>query len=396
MPAETSANRITFYQLGFRPFFLFAAAFAFISVALWLAMTGFNRHPLAMPQLSPITWHAHEMLYGYALAVIAGFLLTAVRNWTGIHTLHGKPLMILVMLWLLARFMPFVPNPLAVPIMTALDLAFNAGLCLAVLYPIIKARQLQQLVVWIHLVLLLCGNLWFYLGLLDLLDSGVQPGLYTGLYVIISLMLIMGRRVIPMFIQNGVGYPASLTNRRWVDIGCLIVMPIFMVVDIFLHLNPIAAISATLLCLLLSLRMAGWYTRGIWHKPLLWILYLAYGWITLGFAITAAAYSLDFDPRLAVHAFSYGGIALMTLGMMARVALGHTGRDLARTPPGLAWLFAVLFAGSILRIVMPLAAPEGYPAWIAGSQVLWLIAFTAFIAIYTPILIQPRVDGREG
>ncbi len=396
MPAETPLNRIALHQLGFRPFFLCGSVFAVISVMLWLAMTGYNSNPLAVTALPPVIWHAHEMIYGYAMAVIAGFLLTAVRNWTGVPTLHGTPLMLLVLVWLLARLMPFVAHPLALPAMVLLDLSFNIALCLAVLHPIIKAKQGKSIGVWIKLLFLMLSNLLFYLGLLNLLGNGIQLGLYSGLYLIISLMLLIGRRVIPMFIEKGVDYPVSLSNRRWLDLSSMVLMLVFVVAEVFLRLSVLAALSAGLLFLLHAVRMAGWHTAGIWKKPLLWILYLAYGWITLGFALTAAAYAFGFDPKLAVHAFAYGGIGLMTCGMMARVALGHTGRDIAKPPAVLPWVFAGLFGGSVARIILPMIMPDSYAAWITSSQVLWVLAFALFISAYAPMLVQTRIDGRSG
>jgi len=396
MTTAAPPRTIALDQLGFRPFFLFGAMFAIISVAVWLTITAYNINPIAITQLTPFTWHAHEMIYGYAIAVISGFLLTAVRNWTRMPTVFGMALLLLVLLWALARLMPFVPHPLALHTMAVLDLGYNGALCLAVLHPIIRARHYRSLGVWIILIFLLLANLMFYLGLLGELDNDVSLGLYTGLYLIITLILILGRRVIPMFIQNGVGYPVTLTNRRWVDISSLLLIPVFIIAAVFLQQPIITAISATLLALLHGLRLAGWHTAGIWKIPLLWILYLAYGWIVLGFVITAAAAVFGLDSRLALHAFAYGGIAMMTLGMMARVTLGHTGRNIANSPPSLKWVFAALFIGGVLRIIMPMIAPAAYPIWITASQVLWLLAFAVFIVVFAPMLLQARVDGRKG
>ncbi|KAF0190456.1 MAG: uncharacterized protein involved in response to NO [Gammaproteobacteria bacterium] len=386
--------RTALLGLGFRPFFLCGAGFSVVAVSLWLWMTRFDGYPLGIAVLLPVTWHAHEMIYGYAIAVVAGFLLTAVRNWTGVPTVHGVTLVLLVSLWALARMMPFVPLPGALYVMGMLDIGFDIALCAAVLYPIVKAGQPRHLGIWLQLVLLTLGNVFFYLGLLNLLDSGVQVGIYAGLYGVISLMLVVARRVLPMFIENGVGYPVTLTNRSWVDISCVVLMLVFIIAEVFLLQSGVAAVCAGALFVLHALRLAGWYTAGIWKNPLLWILYLAYGWITLGFAMTVGSHVFGTSPKLAIHAFAYGGIGLMTLGMMARVTLGHTGRDIARPPAVLRWSFAALLAGSLARIVMPMIAPHSYPDWITGAQVLWLLAFIAFLAVYAPMLAGPRIDGR--
>ncbi len=396
MQTEMTTKRIVLLQLGFRPFFLFASLFTIIAMSLWLSITAFNHHPVAIIELAPLTWHAHEMIYGYAIAVMAGFLLTAVRNWTGVQTLHGLPLMLLVLLWSGARLMPFVNHPLALPMMAMLDLIFNLALCLAVLHPILKSRHHKSLGLWFQLAALMACNLLFYLGLAGLAGNGTHLGLYSGLYLIISFILLLGRRVIPMFIRNGVGYPVTLTNRRWIDISCVVLLLIFIVTEVFLSLSAIAALCAALLFLLHAIRMAGWHTPGIWKKPLLWILYLAYGWITIGMAITATAYLFDFNPKLALHAFAYGGIGLMTIGMMARVTLGHTGRDVAEHPAILGWVFAAIFIGSVSRVVLPVLVPQWHAAWITSSQLLWIIAFTLFMIVYAPMLVRPRIDGKAG
>lgn len=397
MEIESQGNRrLALDRLGFRPFFLAAGAFGTVSVAIWVSLYHFRAPGLAEPALSAVIWHAHEMIYGYAVAVVGGFLLTATRNWTGVQTLHGTPLILLAVLWLLARAAPFVDHPLALETMAVLDLTFNLLLCSAILYPIARARQWKQLGLWSKVVIVSLANLLFYLGLFGMLDDGVRLGLYTGLYLILSLILVVGRRVIPFFIERGVGYPVALTNRRWVDISSMVLMLIFIVTEVLAAAPVAAAVCAAALALLHAARMTGWHTPGLWRRPLLWVLYIAYGWIVLGFALTALAHLAGFNPALAVHAFAYGGIGMMTLGMMARVSLGHTGRDLARAPGALAWAFSLLAAGSVVRVILPLMAPDPYVAWIALSQALWIAAFALFTWTYTPILVRPRVDGRDG
>ncbi len=394
---ETStAHRFALHHLGFRPFFLLAGWFSVVTMALWLWLYHIDPTVLPLHDMTSITWHAHEMIYGYAMAVIAGFLLTAVRNWTNVDTLRGAWLLLLALLWLLARIAPFIDQPYAIKAMIILDLGFNLGLCAAVLHPIVKVRQWEQLAVWTKLTLLLLGNLLFYLGVLGIFADGLRWGLYTGLYIVLSLVLMMARRVIPFFIEKGVGYTVTLTNRRWVDIGSLILMLIFLVVEVYIPMPLVSACTALLLFLLHALRMAGWYTPGIWSKPLLWVLYLAYGWIVLGFAFKGLSYFMSINPMLAVHAFAYGGIGMMTIGMMARVALGHTGRNVFAPPAILLWVFLVFFIGSVTRVLLPLIAPAWYTLWIGVSQVSWIMAFALFSFIYTPMLIKPRIDGCYG
>lgn len=391
---EIHNHRFALHHLGFRPFFLAGALFSVAAVAVWFWL---YRSGAALPMrvLPPITWHAHEMIYGYALAVVAGFLLTAVSNWTGVRTLHGLPLIALALVWLAARLMPLVGDAALAP-MAVLDLSFLVVLSVAVLHPIVKARQWPQIGVWSKVALLLLSNALFYLGLFGVLENGVQWGIYSGLYLIISLILLMLRRVLPFFIERGVEGQLTLTNRTWVDMSSLVLMLAFWVVEVFLSLPKFSALLAALLFLLHGLRMIDWHTPGIWRKPLLWALYLGYGWITAGFALIALAKFGALNPWLAVHAFAYGGIGMVTLGMMARVSLGHTGRNVFEPPAVVAPMFLFLLLGALTRVAAPLLAPQFYLLWMEAAQLLWVVAFASFTVVYAPFLVLPRIDGRYG
>ncbi len=393
---EPQNYRIGLHHLGFRPFFLFGGLFAVVAVAIWLWILSYQGSLPSGSSLELVQWHAHEMLFGYILAAIAGFLLTAERNWTGVQTLHGVPLLLLAACWLLARVMPFVAHPQAVLIMAVLDLTFNSLLCLALLYPIIKVRQWKHLALWSKILLLLAANVMFYLGVFNQLDDGSRLGLYTALYTIVALIMLMGRRVIPFFIEKGVEQQVSLVNYRWLDLSSLVLMLVFIVVEVFIVLPGYAAVTAAALAILHAWRLVGWYAHGIWKKPLLWSLYLGYVWLVVGFILNALSYWEMVNPMLAVHAFTYGGIGMLTLGMMARVSLGHTGRDVFNPPKILSVLFILLFAGTVARVVIPLFTSGSYAMWIMLAQWLWIIAFAGFVVVYAPMLVKGRVDGKYG
>lgn len=393
---EPKQYRHALDHLGFRPFFLAGSIYAVVVVALWFWVFHIDATLIRQPGLTSTIWHGHEMIYGYALAVIAGFLLTAVRNWTSVQTLHGPGLLAMAALWLLARFMPFIGTSWSLPMMALFDLLFMLWLCADILRAVIKSRQWAQLGVLAKVLFLLLGNVFYYLGVSGQLEHGVQWGLYTGLYIILSLVLLMGRRVIPFFIEKGVGYPVEPKNRHWVDMSSLVLMLALWIADVFILVPWLTAIIAAALTLLHVLRLSGWYTPGIWKKPLLWVLFLAYGWIIAGFAMRTMSAMGMINPLIAVHAFAYGGIALITLGMMARVSLGHTGRSVAEPPAILAPIFLLLLSGSIARVVMPLLLPQWYEQWIGAAQILWIIPFAMFSWIYAPMLIKPRIDGRYG
>ena len=392
---EKGKYRISLLHLGFRPFFLLGSIFAVIAMALWLWILSFGGW-LASSDLSVFQWHAHEMLYGYTLAVITGFLLTAVRNWTGQKTISGMPLLLLALCWLIARVMPLIEHPDAMLLMAGFDLVFNLVFCIAILLPIIKVRQWKHLAIWSKVVFLLIGNVLFYLGMFNLLEDGVRLGNYTALYIILSLMMLMGRRVIPFFIEKGLGAEVALINYRWLDLSSLFLMLAFIILEVFIVVPLWATVIAGLLAVLHSIRLYGWYHEGLWKKPLLWSLYVGYGWIVVGFILRAISGFAEISPMLGIHAFTYGGIGLITLGMMARISLGHTGRDVFNPPKELQTIFFLIFAGSVVRVLLPLVFPNDYSTLMLLSQILWLIAFIEFVFTYASMLVKPRTDAKFG
>jgi uncharacterized protein involved in response to NO len=220
--------------------------------------------------------------------------------------------------------------------------------------------------------------------------------LYSGVYLIIALVLTISRRVLPFFIEKGVGYPVELRNSKAVDIASMVLFLGFWIADLaWPNGLGVGLLAAGLFCLHLW-RLLGWYTAGIWAKPLLWVLYLAYAAIIAGFALKLAACLSDISPSLALHTFAVGGIGLMSLGMMTRVALGHTGRNVFEPPPLLFWVFVLLCAALVARVVLPLLLQQHYALWIATSQWLWLSAFLIYFVCYFPILTRPRIDGQDG
>ncbi len=397
MPASDTAVPAGYpaiLNLGFRLFFSAAAGYSLLAMLAWTAMYQAGWHP-ASPSLTPVIWHAHEMIFGYGMAVIAGFLLTAVRNWTGIQTLRGYPLLLLALAWLAARVLFFFDAPGTLPLQVLFDGAFELGLIVSLLVPVLRARQWKQLGILSKLVLLLASNLVFYAGLQGLVADGVRLGLYSGVYLVIALILVMASRVFPFFIERGVGFAVRLASRPWLDGTGLALFLAFWLADLARPDTAPVFVLALALTLVHSVKLAGWYTPGIWTRPLLWVLYLGYGWIVAGFALKAAV-ALGVSPLLSLHAFAVGGIGMITLGMMARVSLGHTGRDVAEPPAVLFVAFTLLLAATAVRVLLPLLAPAWYRDWVGLAQLLWLLAFALFLVRFLPILARPRVDGQPG
>ena len=329
------------------------------------------------------------------MAVAAGFLLTAVRNWTHLPTPSGYPLAGMATLWLAARVAGWMIPGQVLP-MLLLDLMFDVWFIVAILRPILRAKQHDQIGIASKVVLLTLANLCFYLGVSGVLEQGIVWGLYLGLYFLLALVFTMARRVLPFFIERGVGYPVKLMNRIWIDRSSLVLFVLFLIADVFWRNVPVTAALAGLLFAIHTMRLAGWYTHGIWNKPLLWVLYAGYGGATFGFLLKALAPFFPISPSLAVHAFAVGGIGMITAGMMARIALGHTGRDIQRHSRLLAPIFMSLSAAFVARVLLPVIAPAHYLLWIGLAQAAWLISFALFVWVYTPILVKPRADGMAG
>ena len=383
------------WRLGFRPFFLVAGIFAVVSMAVWTASYFFSID-FNFSSIPPHLWHAHEMLFGYAMAVVAGFLLTAIKNWTGEEVLRGKALAFLLMLWLIARLMPLSGFTLPIEIIAVVDVAFLLALSIACLRPVLKVKQYKQLGIISKLFLLMACNVVFYLGLLGVVEQGVQWGLYSALYMIIALILVMMRRVMPMFIENGIDGEVELKNHAWLDYSSLVLLVVLWISDVFTDYQQIVAVVASILAVLHSIRLFGWYSNKIWQKPLVWVLVVAYAFLIVGFALIAASVYFNVSPFLSVHAFTVGGVGLITIGMMSRVSLGHTGRSVFEPPPLVFWSILAVSLAAVVRVVLPLLNMDLYHYWMLISQLLWIVGFIIFVYVYTPMLVSARVDGRDG
>lgn len=383
------------FELGFRPFFLAASLFAVLAVALWLATFVAGTSPPGR-DLSPVHWHGHEMVFGYAMAVVAGFLLTAVTNWTGRMTLRGTPLALLLVAWLTARAALGLPVDHGVWIAAAADLLFAALLLAGIMRPVWQTRQWNQAGILSKVALLLAANVAFYAGALGYLEHGQTWGLYGGLYVILALIFVMGRRVMPFFIERGVGGDIKLRNRAWIDRSSLLLFTAWAVMDTFGFFPAVVAWLSLALFAIHLVRLWDWHTPAIWRKPLLWSLYLGYACLLLGFLLKALAIWRGFGATMALHAFAYGSIGLVTLSMMARVSLGHTGRNVLQPPGVLGPVFVLFLVGALVRVLPPLVAPEYYAESVTIAGIVWMLAFLVFVAAFVPMLIMRRVDGRRG
>jgi uncharacterized protein involved in response to NO len=378
-----------FLALGFRPFYLLAGIFAALSVPLWAAR--FAGWLGEWVYFSESVWHAHEMIFGYAFAVIVGFLLTAVRNWTGRPTPSGASLAAIAAAWLAARVLVFTPwTELAALADAAFALAAAAGIAV----PLIAARNRRNYFFVALLVVLGAVNLCFYLAKDDVLDVPVGAGLQVALDLILFVMTVMAGRVIPMFTANAI--PGAGPRRHpWLDRAALAVILLLVAADAIGVPEEITALLAGAAALLHGARFLLWRPWRTLAKPLVWILHAAYGWIVLHLALRSVAELGLIMPSLATHALTVGAIGGLTLGMMTRTARGHTGRPLEAGRGELS-AYVLIQLAALVRVFVPLLAPPLYLDALIVSGALWSLAFAVFVAVYWPILTRPRADGRPG
>ncbi len=380
------------FALGFRAFFYLAGLSALALIALW--RTIYNG-AFPIDNYYPANyWHAHEMLLGYTAAVIAGFLLTAVKNWTGQATVSGDGLAGLCLLWLYGRIVPFYSGLIPDSVIALLDFAFLPALAYQVFKPVMRAGHYQSFMFVAFILLMAFGNALIHLQILGMAENSARWGIQLTLAVIVLLILVIAGRVFPFFTERALSGTLALRSPLLDGLSILSATVVF-ILDL-LSVSPLwLAMAAILAVICNSLRVVNWLDQRVWYVPLLWILYTGYGWIILGFALLALSSYNVVLPSLALHAFTIGGIGVLTLGMMARVSLGHTGRAL-RVSGFIALAFVLINLAVFFRIFLPVAYPGWYSNAVYISTGLWLAAFSLFVFIYAPILMQPRADGKPG
>ena len=390
MVAINRLDTLPVLALGFRPFFLAAGVAAVLGVAVWLAiLTGLWPQP---GHLAGTVWHAHEMLFGYLGAVIAGFLLTATRNWTGMPTATGAALAALVGLWLAGRLAPWLDlPPLAIAL---LDLAFPPALALALWRPLWHGpNPVNRVFLLVFAGMTLAGAL-VHLDALGWLAGGATRGHRLMLDLVVLVMLLVTGRVMPFFIQSAI-VQSRPRAFAWVERLTFGVAIGLLILDLVAPFGRLAGGLAIALGLLQLIRMIGWHDRRIWTTPMLTVLYLGLIWLALGLVLDGLPAFTDLPPRGALHALTVGAIGVVTLGMMARVTLGHTGRPMRAGSLTLA-AFVLVNLAALLRGLAPLIAPTGYQSWLMIGGFCWILAFGLFLWVHAPMLTRPRADGRPG
>jgi uncharacterized protein involved in response to NO len=385
------------FSAGMRVFFLAAGIYAVLAMAVWevwLVAFALGGETLALPFAPPPQhWHAHEMIFGYACAVLGGFFLTAVPSWTGEKSARAAALSLLAALWLAGRLAVWWSGSIDPWLVAALDLSFLPVLAAKIALQLFRRPKPQNVMFLGLLALLWTGNLLVHLDWTGLAPGLAGRGLRMGLMTVAATIAVIGGRVIPAFTRNAMlrdGRETGLpTSRSWSEragIASAILLPACIGLGV-----PEAALALVALTagLAQALRLAGW--RGAWTRgqPILWSLHLAFAMLALGYLALAAAWAGLIGEADALHVTAIGAIGGMTLAMMTRAALGHTGRPLV-VPRPIAWAYGLVALAALLRSLGAEAEP-GWSDWaVLASGALWLLAFALFVAVYWPVLTGAR------
>ena len=382
----------TFLNLGFRTFYTLAAIFAVVAMALWLAsFTG-----MVQPggQLPGVFWHSHEMVFGFSMAVITGFLFTAVRNWTGLPTPTGLALGSIALLWLAARVL-LVTGTTGLEVV--LDVLFLPVVTVAVALPVFRSANKRNYKVIAILAVLATLHFVYHLALGGGLPAALsRVSLFAVIDVITILFALVGGRVIPAFTRNAV--PGSdPTHKQWVEVAAfalLLVLAATTMIGGQFALNPwLPASLAFLAAGVHALRLALWQPAATLGKPLLWMMPVAYSWLPVALLLRGLA---DLGIAMAgnwLHALAAGALTSLMMAMMMRSTLGHTGRALDASRADLV-IFLLVQLAVVLRVLAGVAGDHRTLTILAG--VVWMVAFAGFLLRYGPMLLRPRIDGKPG
>lgn len=381
----------TLLDYGFRPFFLLNGLFAALVVFLWILLL---HGQWSSGPTNFALWHAHEMVVGFAMATVAGFLLTAIPNWTGRPRLEGRLLGWLVLAWLCGRVAMAAAGVLPAWIVAPVDLAFPLLLFLFVLQEIVSAGNRRNYPIIGITAILLLLNLLYHLGAGGRLPDADRTAIYLMTHTILLLITVIGGRVIPNFTANWMRNhnvaPVPTTNVT-VDRMTILATVLVGLAASLTQPGPVTGLMAIGAAVLHGLRLGAWRGLATRGEPLLLILHVAYAWLPIGYALMAcAAFGWLFPPTAALHALTVGAIGTMILAMMTRVPLGHTGRPLHASRLTVVAYVALTIA-VIVRVLGPLAG-AAYPAMIDLSAAAWILAFAIFSFQYWPILTRPRVS----
>ncbi|MEO8057252.1 MAG: NnrS family protein [Burkholderiales bacterium] len=376
-------------RLGFRPFYIAAAGFAVLAVPLWLALfLGWLSLDL---HVATLLWHAHEMLFGFAVAVIVGFLLTAGKAWTGLATPRGAFLGALVALWLAARIAAIV-GPYA--LYAALDLVLLPVVAVVLIGVLVRARNHRNLALPVILLLLSLANLCFHLAALGVIAVEPMRALHAALALVVMIECVMAGRVLPAF-TNSVTPGLNLRPQPRLEQATLALTAVALLSWVVAAPAGFIAGAFGLAAAAHLRRQWSWRPGVTRSRPILWILHAAYVWLPIGFALLALAQIGWVSVSAGVHALAIGATGGLIIGMITRTARGHTGRPLQASKAEV-WAYALVMAAALLRVLLPILAPQWFVQALLAAALAWSAAFAIYLVIYTPWLMSTRVDGKDG
>lgn len=376
---------MSLFAYGFRIFFFLSGISALLLVMGWVCVLLDFHSPIVS---DPVGWHAHEMLFGFVGAMIAGFLLTAVPNWTGEKARRGLPLVVLSGLWLAARLLLLLSDS---HLGGLVDLAFFPALLALLVPPLVRAKQPKTLIFVPILTALWFSNLMMHLQSWRFAETRSQ-GLSLGISLIILLIALIGGRVIPFFTRMALqSEPRQHPRIEALSALTILLLP---VLEMFQPRPALVVAWSVFAVLVHSIRLWGWTSAKIWRIPLLWVLHVGYAWLIIGLALKGlAALGLAY-PASAVHAFTAGAMGVMGLGIMSRASLGHTGRPL-KASSLTTCSFVLINLAALIRVFGPSAGlTSSFSYGLSGG--LWCLSFLLFLWVYAPILVAPRADGKPG
>lgn len=380
--------RTALLNLGFRPFYLLAALFAAVAVPAWVAdLAG---HGLSSGYLEGLAWHQHEMVFGFVLAVITGFLLTAGRLWTGLPTPTGLPLALLAVHWIAARVLVLTgPGWIG----ALVDGAFPFVVALALGRVIVASRNARNYFVPALLATLGVANAGFHLSALGLVDAPASLWAQSGLDLELLLLIVMTGRVVPAFTASALPQ-AKLRRSAGLDRAALALSAIALACALAELGGWLTAAPALAAAALHAARQAGWAPLATRARPILWILHLSHAWIPVGFVLLALSAFGIVIGAAALHAFAVGALSGTIVGMITRTALGHTARPLAAGRSE-TLAYVLIHAAALARVGAALWLAAYMPLVMAAAA-LWSLAFAIYFLVYAPRLAQPRLDGKPG
>jgi uncharacterized protein involved in response to NO len=376
-------------RLGFRPFYLGAAAYSMLAIPLWIAVL-LGRVSLNL-SISPVLWHAHEMLFGFAVAVIVGFLLTAGKAWTGLDTPRGRLLAALFGLWLAARLAAVFAPYAVYAWLDVLLLPLVAAIFIAVL---LRAGGGRNLPLGAILLLLTLANAAFHGAVIGFIDIEPVRALHAGLALIVMIECVIAGRVIPAFTQSALP-GLRLKVPAWLARATLGTTAVALALWVLAPANPFNALALGTAALLHVLRLLRWKPLRTRARPILWVLHLAYAWLPIGLALLALSQLGVVGVSSGIHALAVGATGGLIIGMITRTARGHTGRPLQASKLEVA-AYVLVACAAVSRVLLPLLAPQQLVVWLVAAATAWGIAFALYLAVFSPWLVTTRLDGKDG